>query len=201
MNKRVEWIDVTKGLAIISVIIGHTIIGSEFSQFNKIIFSFHMPIFFIISGYLYKSQSVKGCIYKNIKKLIVPYWITALCILFGRIFKIILNGDYNSIIYTIKNTIISALYGYGVNNAKGFSNIEMIGAIWFLLALFWAILFYCIVLKLTNTKTENKKISIILALSIIGYLIGQKIWIPLNVDIGMTAIIYLYIGTIMKKMI
>jgi len=49
-NKRVDWIDVARGIAILLVIIGHTV---PFESFTRvIIYSMHMPIFFILSGYI-----------------------------------------------------------------------------------------------------------------------------------------------------
>lgn len=50
--KRVEWIDCAKGIAMILVIFGHTVLnwGSPLEQVLRgIIFSFHMPLFFILS--------------------------------------------------------------------------------------------------------------------------------------------------------
>lgn len=37
-----DWIDITKGIGIILVIIGHTI-GNQYV--NKVIYTFHMPLF------------------------------------------------------------------------------------------------------------------------------------------------------------
>ncbi len=52
--RRVYSIDLVKGLLIILVIVGHVLLGSiEENLFKKIIYSFHMPIFIAISGYLF----------------------------------------------------------------------------------------------------------------------------------------------------
>ena len=62
MTKRVHWVDICKGMTIILVVIGHVVssfhnsgkyIDTDF--FNHVgggIYSFHMPLFFVISGYL-----------------------------------------------------------------------------------------------------------------------------------------------------
>lgn len=53
MGKRIEWVDLAKGIAILAVITGH-----ETSGFIKfLIFSFHMPIFFILSGYTSRQRT------------------------------------------------------------------------------------------------------------------------------------------------
>ena len=62
--QHLEWIDSVKGLAIFLVIVGHCIDGYrdagifkqyllEFNSLHNFIYSFHMPLFFIISGYLF----------------------------------------------------------------------------------------------------------------------------------------------------
>ena len=49
-SDRVEWIDAAKGIGIILVVLGHIwLIGPG----QKIINSFHMPLFFFLSGYGY----------------------------------------------------------------------------------------------------------------------------------------------------
>ena len=54
MKKRIEWIDICRGLAIILVIIGHSNLETGMAfNLKSIIYSFHMPLFFVLSGYLF----------------------------------------------------------------------------------------------------------------------------------------------------
>lgn len=46
-SKRIEWVDIAKGIAIILMVVGHEIGGNA----RIFIFSFHMPLFFILSGF------------------------------------------------------------------------------------------------------------------------------------------------------
>ncbi len=50
MNTREGWIDYLKGLGIILMIIGHTSINQPFIKW---IYGFHMPLFYMLSGYLF----------------------------------------------------------------------------------------------------------------------------------------------------
>lgn len=74
MNKRIEYIDIAKGIAIIMVLLGHIDlcpIGLKSS-----IYSFHMPLFFILSGYFMKEGiEIRLLIKKLFKSLMVPYLI------------------------------------------------------------------------------------------------------------------------------
>lgn len=49
-GERLDHIDACKGIGILLVILGHTNVPSIV---HTIIYSFHMPLFFIISGYLF----------------------------------------------------------------------------------------------------------------------------------------------------
>ena len=53
MGKRIEWIDMAKGIGIILVIMGHISFRPE--SLNVWLCSFHMPLFFFLSGLTYNS--------------------------------------------------------------------------------------------------------------------------------------------------
>ena len=64
-------IDVTKGIGILLVIIGHVYAPNIIKY---VICSFHMPLFFIISGYFFnQARTLSQIIYRNLKKLLIPY--------------------------------------------------------------------------------------------------------------------------------
>lgn len=52
---RMNWIDWAKAIAITLVVFGH--IHSDFMSY---IFSFHMPFFLMLSGFLQKKKTIKG---------------------------------------------------------------------------------------------------------------------------------------------
>lgn len=73
-RRRVDWIDATKGFAIILVVLGHM------SYFLPItikvaIYSFHMPLFFFLSGFFlfHEHERFRVFLLKKIKTLIFPY--------------------------------------------------------------------------------------------------------------------------------
>jgi len=67
---RIAWIDALKGLGMILVILGHMSIPEMARQF---IFSFHMPLFFIVSGYLFKNNFSLVWSLRKFDTLFVPY--------------------------------------------------------------------------------------------------------------------------------
>ena len=69
-KKRIAYIDVAKGIGILLMILGHTMT----SGWGKdVIYSFHMPLFFIIGGYLYKEKSVSLSLKNHFRRLVIPY--------------------------------------------------------------------------------------------------------------------------------
>ena len=70
VKKRIYWIDALKGFATILVVLGHVFDGylnaglfennREFLAYGfKIIYGFHMPLFFIVSGYVFQMAYIK----------------------------------------------------------------------------------------------------------------------------------------------
>lgn len=78
--------DIVKGIGIILVVFGHTLKGNNAGDF---IYSFHMPLFFIISGILYNEASKDKYVVKQIKHILIPYFIFAvLTYLYWRFFEV-----------------------------------------------------------------------------------------------------------------
>lgn len=105
-NKRYNWLDSAKTIGILLVVLGH--IPSEYG-YKWAIFLFHMPLFFMLSGYLYKFVDVKSEFKRCCKSLLIPYLIYSLA-LFGlwvigkRTFDI---GLLSNILTSNQNAMIS----------------------------------------------------------------------------------------------
>ena len=74
-----KWVDVLKGLGIILVVVGHNFGGLT----KQIIFLFHMPLFFFLSGYLFKkNDNITDFIKNKAIHFIIPYFIFLVLIYF-----------------------------------------------------------------------------------------------------------------------
>lgn len=180
--------DILKGLLIICVVIGHTSIKFPYVD----VFWFHMPAFFMITGYLTKNWltpqeifiSIKNknyAIVKKIGKYIFPY--LSYSILFFILFK------PESIVKNISRIIYA-----GINNTTVYSY-----PFWFINSLFIATLF----MGAGNLyKYTKQSIIILLTIWIILHLnIIQLLPIPLpwGIDAALGAVIFLSIGNIAKN--
>lgn len=75
--KRENSIDVSRGIAVILMVVGHIWTTGKIHAW---IYSFHMPLFFLISGLVGKWETptindFKDKIYKFIRRLVVPYFL------------------------------------------------------------------------------------------------------------------------------
>jgi fucose 4-O-acetylase-like acetyltransferase len=197
MKERIGWIDITKGIAIILVVVGHTLIGLKL---NDYIFAFHMPVFFICSGILFRQKDIKAVAVNNAKKLLIPFYVSSVIAIITRAISAYLQNWTPEMIKTLTvNTAIGALFGYGSDGGKWFFTVWMIGAIWFLWAFFWSNLIIQLVFKYTKDWEEWKRACLVITISLISCIIGQYIWIPTNIDIGGFAIIFIYVGYLFRK--
>jgi fucose 4-O-acetylase-like acetyltransferase len=90
-SKRFSWIDIAKGIAINLVVYRHLLIGIERSglkiepyllQMNEMVYSFRMPLFFILSGFFFSrsmaKRNNKEFVKYKISSLIYPYLVWCL---------------------------------------------------------------------------------------------------------------------------
>lgn len=202
IKKREKWIDNAKGIAMILVIIGHVSGGlTGIWKFNWV-FGVHLFMFFLLSGYtLKKKPFTRSYINGKFKRLMVPYFWTCLALSITNVFNsCILNNDWS--IFTISNIIgkdiVISFFASGTYKNFGTVNIGAdIGAIWFLPALFFALMIMQILL---NINDDDKFLGISTSLiALIAFITGKFIWFPFSIQAGMFASFFLWMGYEIKK--
>lgn len=142
------WADSLKGILILLVVLGHAIQGVysenvESNHFWNVIYSFHMPAFFAISGYFVKlAGGGYKWLTKRVWQLLVPYLVW--CFL-----KLLLIQEINlsSIIKIVTEPV----------------------SFWFLWVLFWVWLVFQLSLYLhQKSKAKFNYTSVVFALILIG---------------------------------
>lgn len=200
-RKRVDWIDIARGIAIICVIVGHSL-GTYWPNFlAEFIFVFHMPIFFVLSGYLYRPKNSFTLTKSNIFNLLIPYITTVLIeVIVIIICRVLPNGILYSRIGSIKQLLVSGSYGIGIGTNFFGISIMSIGAIWFLLAMFFGSLIFNIVMKL-NIKKYDLLVKAILSsvLTIIGIIMATKLVLPFSINSALGAQIFFFSGYLIKE--
>lgn len=138
-KRRIDWIDCTKGIAILLVIVGHTV--SQYTRGSVVrglIFSFHMPLFFIMSGITYYCSSSEGQFvekaYKAAKKLLIPA--VAVYVL-SILITVCKSPELMTDLAFWKGRVYTLLFASGVGTSFGTMDVFALGALWFCFALFF----------------------------------------------------------------
>lgn len=110
-QKRIEWIDRCRGIAILMVVAGHILDEGLLKQW---IYSFHMPLFFFLTGVILnekgdKYESASAFLRKKVCTLIYPYFtFSFLSLLYRLVFEKALVG--RGILYTLTFNGIAVLW-------------------------------------------------------------------------------------------
>ena len=132
-----ESFDLLKGILIILVILGWAILGSHTSEFSRyIIYSFHMPLFFGVTGFLLLKGKLSNLSFlellkKYFRRMMIPWMIVVLLVFFLGI-----QDRYSQL--NIKNLLLSFIFP--------------VSHLWFIIDLFIfiIILWFCIRKNISN---------------------------------------------------
>ena len=117
-TNRIDWIDAAKGIGILLVMFGHCWLSAEYTYWLT---AFHMPLFFILSGYTFSTKRpFTDFLHAKAKTLLIPYAAFAL-------------------FYTVFYTLLSRTHGGGfdpVNELRLFLLQQRHTYLWFLPVLY-----------------------------------------------------------------
>lgn len=183
MNERNTAIDVAKALGILLMVLGHCPLPIWTRDF---IFSFHMPLFLIFSGYFYKKRTTSQVVKKGLQQLIRPYFYITLL----RIFMCLLALDWHGAL----QMAVAMILGSGSGHIFGYS-VPIVGPTWFLLALFWCKLFYHYL-----EKKPRHIFLVCTVISTISFFFGKHITtLPLGILYGSCSLVFYSMGHYWKK--
>ncbi len=196
-NKRIQWIDVARGICLICIIAGHF----GMVRVDNVVYSFHVAVFFILSGYTLKQQSLTGKFLKQkFIRLMVPYFLTCLCVMLMDLVNSLLAGRTS--IYDITSVISNDFFrsfaasGY----ATTIGNVDIgsrIGAIWFFPALFFALIFALILIN--HVKSTIWRLIIAFGLFVLACVTVDVFWLPFSIQSAMMAVLFILLGHEMRQ--
>lgn len=182
---RMKYIDILRGIGIIIMVSGHIGFGGKFDRY---IHTFHMPLFFLISGYLYnvpKEYSIYDIIINKMRKILVPYG-----------FFIVINYTFWLALGLNKGNVIKPLIQCITYNTSG---LPIAGALWFLTAIFWVELFYIIVDRSKLNRMFKAILLLVLPFCISIYQTINAIRLPLTLDISAVCLGFYHIGRTFRE--
>ena len=172
-----QWVDTLKTIGILAVILGH--IASPFGQF---IFSWHMPLFFVVSGFFIKfNLSFSDFFIKDFKRLMVPYFIFSFVGLGAEFLKrLLLHREELNLLVEMKG-ILFHMDMSSLSNHYGF-------VLWFLPTLFFSRLFLFLIQKITHNVFYGLIVVVLL------FVISFYVDLPFALDNALNSVIWVYIG-------
>ena len=108
LAKRVEYIDIAKGIGIVLVVMGHNDFALISPFAHKLIYSFHMPMFFFLSGMFFKPDMPIGLfLHQRFNRVLKPFLVTIL-------FLYLTSISFTKVgIIEASRRLLKAMYGNG----------------------------------------------------------------------------------------
>ena len=177
-------VDILKGIAILLVLLGHTGLVS-YDFVGRFIYSFHVPLFFIVSGYFARSygetlSDIRQSIIKDSKRLLLPYIATFVIIVLFTLIRTLVKHDI-SIVADKSYDLF-----YGSTSA---------GPIWFLLALFWMRTLFRPIMNVKKWALPICIVISIISIAIVHYITQ----LPFCILTAMAAMVFYAIGWYYKQ--
>ncbi len=135
-TRRIHYIDMAKGIGILLVVFGHSAFPT--AEMNRWISSFHMPLFFLLSGILLShtgahEKPLGATIRKKARTILIPY----LCF---SIFSILFSAILDRVTFAayLPNALLQTVVFYGIS------------VLWFLPSLFFGETIFLFIRKHTS---------------------------------------------------
>ena len=192
-NKRYMYIDLAKGLTMMTILWGHVMLGG-FS--NIIVYAFHIPVFFFLSGMVFRIEKYplfSEFLKRRVKTLLIPYMIFSAITWVWWIVDCLVNGtSIDGSIRALAQTFIAqGSAGYMIHNP----------ALWFVTCLFVVELLYYFICKLS----DKMNILVCMALAVCGWLMMQPNGfldfkaLPWNIEVACAAVLFYSLGNLFSQ--
>ena len=178
--KRIEWVDIAKGVAILLVCLGHRDIPESMSDW---IYSFHLPLFFFLAGYTTRFESYpnfRAYAIRKVRVLLVPYFVFGLCV-------VVFNAGLTRCYYHCGVDPLQLLFDLLVGKVQ---------SIWFIPAFFLVEIISYGLNRLPKGKAPSA-----LALALLGYCLGRRFgatrffW---NFDVALVGLFFFWFARLLR---
>lgn len=188
---RFDYLDIAKGFGILFVVWAHIMLTGVTHQ---MIYAFHMPLFFLLSGMLFqrgKYDSFPQFLKKRAKRLLVPYvaWsVVTWCVWF--VFRYVRHDPVDSYWMPLLQTVIAQGSGeFIVHNS----------ALWFVPCLFLVEIMYFGISRLSTSVRLLICFGCAGLSFLLGALYGKDYWplLPWNMDAALIALPFYGVGNVL----
>lgn len=184
-NQRIFWVDWAKSICMFLVVLGHCHIRESEQFVTQYIYSFHILLFFFLSGLLCKRHLNKESVLKDIRFLILPYFTYGLLII---AFNMLCSRLFDAEIIWHKIKALSIGLDAGI------------GPIWFLLALYICKQMFMIISLVKKYNMYLYYLIVFLSLFPIFFISSFHINLPFFSDSALCGLPFFIIGNESKSL-
>lgn len=184
-EQRIEYIDFCRFIGIFLMVLCH---AGMHNEATTVIYAFHMPLFFFLSGYLYdrnKTISFFPYIKKKAYSILVPYILCALILCFGS------RGllDWGYLLYSSRDSIAEA---------------NSFTPLWFLPCFFISTIVFHVIDKVSK-KSIVLFYLLAFVLAAVGFCLGRYRYVfglgyPGNIDVALVCVLIMSVGHCCKSL-
>ena len=201
-TNRINAIDVAKGIGILCIVLGHIVPNSYVVRW---LYAFHVPLFFLLSGFTYSLKEDKKAFYLNkVKRLLLPYLIFAVIsiAIYVYVYSAIVRGGSASEETRIWPHLLGMLYansntGYMIWNRP----------LWFLPCLFATLAILDVFESWLRKRPANAhlpiRVGFILAAWAIGIIINtcvSDLYLPLHLETAIFLVGFSEMGLLLSQL-
>lgn len=186
---RLDYIDIAKGIGILAVVWAHILVKGVS---HEIIYAFHMPLFFFLSGMLFrpdKYENFFSFVKAKTKRLIIPYLVySILTWAVWVVFRSIRGEDYDFFKPLLQTLLAQGSGAYLVHNS----------ALWFIPCLFAVELIYYGFVQMKEWATIAFCVFMSVVGSVLMFLYGDNYLqiMPWNLDAALFALPFYCAGNV-----
>ena len=188
MKERITWVDSAKGIGILLVFMGHLV---EVSWPGMWAYSFHLPLFFFLSGYLFSVKtSFRDFLKKKAKSILLPYVTMGLVICF-------FDALWNTLLTTSSYhppflpRFLTELGWWVIQNR--------FATLWYLAVLFWINILMYVIVKYIRFNWLSILCVLVLLWNGVRYYETGGGPLPWNWDTVHMALPFFYVGYFIKQ--
>lgn len=192
--QKITWIYTARGIGIISVVSGHVFMayGELYENAVWAIYLFHMPLFFVLAGYVQKQEEISLFMKKKSRSLLIPYisYIVIISPLFIGKALYVTMAKHGAWDYNFLDLL------WGGQRLKG-----ALGTVWFISCLFIAQFIFNALLQAFKSPKSPLMVMAVGGLVLIGTGLGAlHIDSPLNMAVAPIAVGFIWAGNLLHDL-
>ena len=180
-RRRIDALDIAKGIGMLLVVLGHS---EPPKLLRYAIFAFHMPLFFMVSGMVYRKK--RRAAVADLIHLILPYVATVAVVLLFQLLRT--RAGMTNYYASTRALLKSAWFGSGTDH----EGIRLIGEIWFLVALFWSRRLMDGLFCLDKLWARALCAAVLAGLGMA--LVNSEKWYPMSMDVALFGAGFMLVG-------